>query len=62
MLGYGLVFGTILLSLMLLRTCGNHKRHMRQQRVVVGPASQNMMTHTPMLNKNLNSGDIKNKI
>ena len=62
MLSYGLVIGTMFLACLLFRTCGNHKRHLRQQRMVVAPASQNMMTHVPMLNKNGGSANLKNQI
>lgn len=62
MLSYGLVVGTMFLACMLFKTCGNHKRHLRQRRAVLAPASQNMMTHVPMLNKSIGSVDIKNRI
>jgi hypothetical protein len=61
MFSYGLIFGTILLAFMLMKTCSSSGRRNRPT-VNMGPATQNNMTRVPMLQKNITSHEIKNKI
>lgn len=62
MLGYGLVFGTLLLACMLMKTCATSGRRNRQTTVNMIPATQNQVIRAPMLNKNVSRHEIKNRI
>lgn len=53
MLKYGLVIGTFLLSIMLVRTCSIQNGPQRLQRIEMAAATQNYMVRAPMLNKNM---------
>lgn len=61
MFSYGLIFGTILLAFMLMKTCSSSGRTNRPT-VNMGAATQNNMTRVPILQKNVTSHEIKNKI
>ena len=61
MFRYGLIFGTILLAFMLMKTCSTTGRRYRPA-VNMAPPTQNNMTRVPMLQKSATSNEIKNKI
>lgn len=62
MFAYGLVFGTILLALMLLKTCATKGRHQRRNPVVMAPATQPYPLRMPALNRTLNHVELQNRI
>lgn len=60
MFSFGLVFGTIMLAAMLIKTCTT-KGQRRQNAVTMAPATQQYMMRAPMLNRN-GSAEVKNRI
>jgi hypothetical protein len=62
MLGYGLVFGTLMLACLLMKTCATSGRRNRQAAVNMTPATQNHVIRAPMLNKNVSRQEIKTRI
>ena len=61
MLGYGLVFGTILLSCMLFKTCAIDT-HPRQNRRMMNQEMIDMHVRTPLANQNTSKNEIRQEI
>ena len=65
MLGYGLVFGTILLSCMLFKTCAIDTHPRQNRRMMRNQEMINMhgnMTRTPLASQNTSKNEIRQEI